>query len=112
MIMGLSDEEKATLEALTAKSKEPDDDDNFEIEIYDGQRGARVPYRKGRGYLQEHFGIDLDPDPGKASDDGKSGSKGGKGKSQEGKGDQGTGDSGGKEGEAQSYWSRNRRAAS
>lgn len=109
--MGLSDEEKATLEALTKKANEPDDDDNFEIEIYDGQRGARVPYRKGRGYLQEHFGIDLDPNPGEgAADDGKSGRKA-TGKPQEGKGDKGSGDSGGKEGEAQSYWSRNRRAS-
>ena len=108
--MGLSDEEKATLEALTKKANEPDDEDNFEIEIYDGQRGARVPYRKGRGYLQEHFGIDLDPDPGKGDESGSTG-KPKTGKSQTPKGDKGSGEGEGKEREAQSYWSRNRREA-
>lgn len=109
--MALSDEEKAQLDALTKKANEPDADDDFEIEIYDGQKGARVPYRKGRGYLQEHFGIDLDPDPGKGdTDDGKGGRKA-TGKSQTGKGDQGTGDGKGDDTQAQSYWSRNRKAS-
>jgi hypothetical protein len=36
-------------------------DDDFEIEIYSPSgHGARVPYSKGRKYLQENFGIDLD----------------------------------------------------
>lgn len=47
------------LEELEAS---PDEDDEFEIEIYDEQgRGARVPYRKGKSWVQKHFGIDIDP---------------------------------------------------
>lgn len=61
--MGLSKEEKEQLEALTRKANEPDEDDRYEIEIGSGDKYARVPYRKGRGFLQEHFGIDLDPSP-------------------------------------------------
>jgi hypothetical protein len=101
--MALSDEEKATLEALTKKANEPDTSDDFEIEIYDGQRGARVPYSKGRGYLQTHFGIDLDPTP--ESDEGDSGD--GKGKKAPGAG---TPKAGSKETEAQGYWSKRSRA--
>jgi hypothetical protein len=60
--MGLSEEEKAQLERLTAKAKEPDDDD-FEIEIWDNTgAGAKVPYRKGKSWLQR-FGIDLPETP-------------------------------------------------
>lgn len=56
--MALSDEEKATLEALTRKANEPDEDD-FDIEIWDETgAGAKVPYRKGRTWLNR-FGIDL-----------------------------------------------------
>lgn len=57
--MALTDEEKAQLEALTRKSQEPDPAEDFEIEIFDGTRGARIPYSKGRSFLQQHFGIDL-----------------------------------------------------
>lgn len=60
--MALSDEEKATLEALTKKANEPDEDD-FDIEIWDETgAGAKVPYRKGRTWLQR-FGIDLPDTP-------------------------------------------------
>lgn len=65
--MALSKEEKEQLDALTKKANEPDEPD-FEIEIYDGPKGARLPYSRGRTYLQTHFGIDLDPDPAKESD--------------------------------------------
>jgi hypothetical protein len=110
--MALSDEEKATLEALTQKANEPDEPTDFEIEIYDGSKGARIPYSRGRKYLQDHFGIDLDPEPGEgATDDGKGKSKGtGKAADKSGA-NAGGGKDGGKEGEAQSYWSRNRRSA-
>lgn len=64
--MALSDEEKKTLEALTRKANEPDEDD-FDIEIWDETgAGAKVPYRKGRSWLQR-FGIDL-PDVPPATD--------------------------------------------
>jgi hypothetical protein len=60
--MALSDEEKATLESLQRKATEPDKD--FDVEIWDDSgRGAKVPYSKGRSWLQKTFGIDLDPEP-------------------------------------------------
>lgn len=59
--MALSPEEKAQLDALTAKANEPEEDD-FDIEIWDEKgAGAKVPYRKGRTWLQR-FGIDM-PEP-------------------------------------------------
>lgn len=80
--MALSDEEKAQLDALTAKQKEPDEQPDFEMEIYDGPKGARVPYSKGRSWLQREFNIDLDPDPETEAgdDDGKDSATQGKGK--------------------------------
>jgi hypothetical protein len=60
--VALSKEEQAQLDALTQKASEPDTDNDFEIEIGSGDKYARVPYHKGRSYLQEHFGIDLDPE--------------------------------------------------
>lgn len=57
--MGLSDDEKRLLAELTEKSKQPDVDDNFEIEVYDTNagRGARIPFKQGKGWLYETFGI-------------------------------------------------------
>jgi hypothetical protein len=61
--MALSDEEKATLEALQAKANEPEADD-FDIEIWDDSgAGARVPYSKGRKWLADKFGIDVPVPP-------------------------------------------------
>ena len=57
----LTPEQQKQLDELSALASAPDDDDDYEIEIVNGDRRARVPYRKGRSYLQEHFGIDLDP---------------------------------------------------
>lgn len=73
--MALSKDEQDQLDALTAKASEPDSDDDYEIELFTPEgHGARVPYRKGRSYLQTHFGIDLDPDPAEgANDDGNGG---------------------------------------
>jgi hypothetical protein len=62
--MALTDEEKAQLEALNRKSQEPDPAEDFEIEIFDGQKGARLPYSKGRSFLQQHFGLDIGDPPG------------------------------------------------
>jgi hypothetical protein len=61
--MALSDEEKAQLEALTKKANEPDPEDDFEMEIFDGAKGARLPYSKGKSWLEETFGINLTPAP-------------------------------------------------
>lgn len=68
-----ADEAKA-LKDLQAKADAPDEDD-FEVEIFDGERGTRVPYSKARSWLQTHFSIDLDEDPeketGEGGEDGK-----------------------------------------
>lgn len=73
--MALSEEQQAQLDELNRLANEPDDDDDFEIEIYssDGS-GARLPYRKGKSWIQKTFGIDVDPL--KPSDD-KTPAKGG-----------------------------------
>jgi hypothetical protein len=50
------------IDEWNARMNEPEDDgDDFEVEIVnpDGH-AARVPYKKAKGYLQEHFGIDLE----------------------------------------------------
>jgi hypothetical protein len=77
--VGLSKEEKEQLEKLTAKANEPDEED-FEIEIGSGDRYARVPYSRGRSYLQQHFGIDLDPNTGEDSADEDTATEGENGK--------------------------------
>jgi hypothetical protein len=104
--MALSKEEQEQLDALTAKANEPDPQEDFEMEIYDGPKGARVPYSKGRSWLQTHFGIDLDPSPATeaGNDDGKNSAtqnKSGKGKA-EGKQGEADPDPAGRSG----HWSR------
>jgi len=61
--MALSKEEQEQLAALQAKAEEPDSDD-FDVEIWDETgAGAKVPYSKGKTWLQR-FGIDLpEPEP-------------------------------------------------
>lgn len=59
--MALSKDEQAQLDALTKKATEPDED--FHIEIWDETgAGAKVPYSKGRTWLQR-FGIDMPSEP-------------------------------------------------
>jgi hypothetical protein len=61
VIMALSKDEQAQLDALTKKATEPDED--FDIEIWDETgAGAKVPYSKGRSWLNK-FGIDLPTEP-------------------------------------------------
>jgi len=75
-MMALTDDEKATLEALNKKANEPDDADDYEVEMTDeNNRTIRVPYSKGKGLLAK-WGFDLDDmpkpvDDGKPADDGK-----------------------------------------
>jgi hypothetical protein len=60
--VALSKDEQAQLDALTKKASEPDDDD-FSIEIWDETgAGAKVPYHKGKSWLQR-FGIDMPETP-------------------------------------------------
>lgn len=72
--MGLSADEKKLLEELTLRSQQPDAED-FEIEIFDGSRGARIPFSQGSKWLHEVFGIGDAPAPPAADegdgDDGK-----------------------------------------
>lgn len=85
--MALTPEQQQQLDELTALAKEPEPSEDFEMEIYDGPKGARIPYSKGRKYLQDNFGIDLDPDPATESGDNDdknpaAKNQGGKGKAQ------------------------------
>ncbi len=50
------------LEAQLAelKAQEERERDEFEVEIGSEGNYARVPYRKGKAWLQKTFGIDLD----------------------------------------------------
>lgn len=73
--MALSREEQDQLDALQRKAQEADDDDNFDVEIWDETgAGAKVPYRKGKSWLQR-FGIDVEPPADDSSNDDKSDSK-------------------------------------
>ena len=58
----LSKDERAELEKRLADDDATEEDD-FEVEIGSEGNYARVPYRKGRSWLQKTFGIDLDPEP-------------------------------------------------
>jgi hypothetical protein len=72
--MALTADEQKLLDELTQKSKEPDADADFEIEIFSGDRGARIPYRHGEKWLRDNFGIglpDADADGGQGDGDGQ-----------------------------------------
>lgn len=65
----LSAEERAALQ------KQLDDDaaaeNDFDVEIWNEKgQGARVPFSKGRQWLADAFGIDLDPPAADAGKDG------------------------------------------
>jgi hypothetical protein len=62
----LTAEQQAKLDELTALAA-ADDDDDFEIEIFEGDRGARLPYRKGKSFLAK-LGIDVGDPPAAAAD--------------------------------------------
>jgi hypothetical protein len=83
--MGLSADEKKLLEELTAKAKEPDAPES-EIEIWDGSKGARVPFSQGSKWLFDNFGIGEAPAP---PEGGQGGDGGGDGGGQGGQGGQG-----------------------
>lgn len=72
----LTPEQAQQLKDLQAQADAPDEDD-YDVEIWDGDKGARVPYSKGRGWLSKTFGIDLG-DPPAADDPGKPDAKAGK----------------------------------
>jgi hypothetical protein len=73
--MGLNPDEKKLLDELLARDAEPEEEDDFEIEVYDTSqgKGARIPYRKGKGWLHEIFGIGDAPGGTPAEEDGGAG---------------------------------------
>lgn len=81
--MSTKEEKMAALQEQMDALAAEDDDDDYEIEIYSpGGHGARLPYRKGKSWLAENFGIDADtlqkPGPdGQAKKSAKATSKGG-----------------------------------
>jgi hypothetical protein len=70
----LTPEQAKQLKELQAAADAPDEDD-FDIEIWAGDRGARVPYSRGRSWLRDTFGLDVGDPPaaGGQDDDGKAG---------------------------------------
>lgn len=65
----LTDDEARALKDLQAKADAPDEED-FDIEIFDGDKGARVPYSKGRSWLKQTFGIDVGDAPAADAEEG------------------------------------------
>lgn len=89
----LSADEQKLYDELTARAAAPDEDDQFEIEIYDttAGKGARVPFKQGKGWLFQTFGIGEAPAP---AGTGEGSGTGGTGTG--GDGGTGTGGDGGK----------------
>ena len=54
----LTPEQRAGLERQLAEDDASEDD--FEVEIRDGDKSTRVPYSKAKKWLGDTFGIDLD----------------------------------------------------
>lgn len=67
--MALTPDQQKQLDKLTALANADDDDEDYEIEIREGDRSARVPYRKGKDWLETHFGISLAPPSDDAGND-------------------------------------------
>jgi hypothetical protein len=68
--MGLTSDERKLLDELNEKAKQPDAAADFEIEVYNEGKGARLPFSQGRKWLMENFGIGAD----ETSDEGAGGS--------------------------------------
>jgi hypothetical protein len=65
------------LAALAEEDKrEKEEKDRFEVEIGSDGNYARLPYEKGRSWLQKTFGIDLDEEPRQEPEDEKPADKG------------------------------------
>jgi hypothetical protein len=52
----LTDEEKKLLAELTAREAEGDEED-FEVHVWNGDKGATLPVSKAKSWLYENFGI-------------------------------------------------------
>lgn len=77
----LTDDEQTLLDNLQAKINAPDAED-WEVEIFDGAKGARLPISKGARWLYDNFGIGDPPATPPDAGDGAGGDGGqGDGKS-------------------------------
>lgn len=63
--MGRKEDLQSQIEKMQEELAGMDDGDDFEIEVWEGDKGARVPYSKGKSWFERTFGIDLDADDGK-----------------------------------------------
>jgi hypothetical protein len=72
--MGKLTPEQAKALADLQKLADAPDEDDFDIEIWDGDKGARVPYSKGRSWLAK-IGFEIG-DPPAADDDAVDGKAG------------------------------------
>lgn len=92
----LSADEQRLMEELNARAAAPDEDDNFEIEIYDTEknRGARIPFKRGKGWLFDTFGIGEAPASTEGGQEGGTGGPAGAGGSEGGTGAGGQGSGG------------------
>jgi hypothetical protein len=52
----LTDDERNLLDELTARAAEPDADD-YEVSVWNGDKGVTLPVSKAAAWLHEHFGI-------------------------------------------------------
>ena len=75
--MALTEQEQALLDDLTRRASEPGDDD-FEIEIFAGDKGARIPLSHGRKWLADNFGIGAEAPEGDGGGAAAEGDAGGK----------------------------------
>lgn len=71
----LTDDEQSLLDELTAKASAPDAED-WELEIFDGAKGARLPISKGGKWLYDNFGIGDPPAAPSAPNSGTGGDGG------------------------------------
>lgn len=62
---------QAQIDALTADLQAAgDEDDDFEIEIFSDGKGARLPFSKGKSWLEANLGLDFGPAAPPAGDGG------------------------------------------
>jgi hypothetical protein len=81
----LTPEQQASLDELLAARDAPDAEEDFDVEIYSGDKGARVPFSKAKNFLRDSFGIEWDtPSPESKPKGNQSGTK----KSGDGKSDE------------------------
>ncbi len=64
---------EAQIAALQKELEGADDDDDFEIEIFSEGKGARLPFRQGKSWLEENLGLKFGSPAADAGDGGDGG---------------------------------------